>query len=131
MINSWNFAKFAVICLMLAGVVIGSTFVLDAPIAYAGVRERTTGSSWGWVFNDPWYEPHYGASFRGSYGADPNYTGPGGNTATNCCGGGIKVWDWWGNEKGTLLTPKSWCYPTLGCEAARQNPSKYNATVVR
>jgi len=102
------------------------------PVAQAGVRERATGSIWGWVFND-WDGPHYGVSFRGTNGADPNYTGPGGNAATAPYSGGIKAWNWWGTGLGTLLTPRSWlCYPLWNCDYAnRSNPLKYNALITR
>jgi hypothetical protein len=97
----------------------------------AGIRERATGSNFGIMFWS-WGLPHYGVSFRGSNGADPNYTGAGGNAATNPFDGGIKNWNWWGNELGTLLTPKSWlCYPAFNCGSDRTTPTKYNAIVTR
>lgn len=98
----------------------------------AAIRERATGSTWGYLFSDPgfpWF-PHYGVGFRGSYGADPNYIGPGGNAATNSYDGGIKAWHWWGNELGSLLTPKSWvCWPNFCSD--RTTPGNYNAIVTR
>ena len=95
------------------------------------VRERTTGSSWGPKFYDPPTILHYGTSFRGSNGADPNFTGAGGNAATAPYSGGIKAWNWWGAGLGTLLTPKEWvCWPLPGC-TDRKDPQKYNAIVTR
>jgi hypothetical protein len=96
----------------------------------AGPRERTTGSTWGKVFEDPPDTDHFGVGFRGSNGADPNFTGNGGNEATNWYDGGIKNWDWWGTNLGTLLTPKrfiEWC---TGCED-RKDPRKYNTIITR
>lgn len=103
--------------------------VVEAEVAK--IRERTTGSIFGVMF---WEKgvPHYGVSFRGSWGSDPNYLGPGGNAATNPYSGGIKNWDWWGNELGTLLTPKRWlCYPLFNCGSERTDPRKYDALVTR
>lgn len=134
MIHSRSFAKCVMISLVLTGIVIGGTLVLDTPIAHAGVRERTTGSNFGVKYYDPNFPwlPHYGVTFRGSYGADQNYTGAGGNAATNPYDGGIKNWHWWGSEQSSLLVPKSWiCYPVFNCGADRTNPAKYNAIVTR
>ena len=132
------FARHALAILTLAAIVVGSVLVLNIQPAKAddtlrpnAIRERTTASSWGWQFNDPPWEPHYGASFRGSNGADPNYTGPGGNAATEPYDGGIKNWNWWGSGLGTLLTPKSWCWPDIGCAGDRTYPQNYNAIVTR
>ncbi len=132
------FVRYDLAILTLAAVVVGSVLIniqpakADDTMRPNAIRERTTASDWGLIFYDPWYEPHFGASFRGSDGADPNYTGPGGNDATLPYDGGIKYWDWYPpTTRGTLLTPKSWCWPDAGCSGSRTYPQNYNAIVTR
>jgi hypothetical protein len=134
------FARHALAILALVAIVVGSVLVLNIQSAKAddtlrpnAIRERTTASSWGWKFDDPPFIPHYGASFRGSDGADPNFTGPGGNDATAPYSGGIKNWDWYPpTTRGTLLTPKEWvCWPSFGCRPESRVPGNYNAIVTR
>ena len=118
-----------VVAASLALVLVGNSMVDAAPVA--GIRERATGSQWGWLFNDPPWEPHYGTSFRGTSGSDPNFNGSGGNAATQPYSGGIKAWNWWGTGLGTLLTPKSWvCWPLFNCPD-RTVPGNYDAMITR
>ncbi len=68
-----------------------------------------TASAVQWAFNDPIWEPHYGAFFNGSNCGDQHYFGSGGDGAT-CAQGCISNWNWWGNYLNVLLLPKCWLY---------------------
>ena len=103
--------------------------------AKPSVRQRSAAAAVGetqclhaHLFNDPPWEPHYGACFHGCWGYDPHYTGPGGDGAT-CGYGCIWTWDWWpGGYDECLLTPKSWLgWPSM--DPDRTTASNYNAIV--
>ena len=72
----------------------------------------TTAYTVQWAFNDPPWEPHYGAFFNGSSCHNQHYLGPGGDEAT-CSQGCIQNWNWWGGDRNVLLLPKCWLYAWL------------------
>lgn len=130
----------SIVYFVLVVALVGSILLVNIPFARAEkltspnfIRERATASQWGWKFNDQWGIPHYGATFRGTNGADPNFTGPGGNDATLPFDGGIKNWTWWNDiNRNSLLTPKSWvCYPFWICRPESRVPQNYNAIITR
>ncbi len=79
---------------------------------------------------DPWYEPHYGAYFAGSYVSSITFLGSGGNTAT--CGssaGCIANWNWLDNNS-VLLVPKgNWLLAQVPWIGDRWKAYNYQAEI--
>ena len=63
--------------------------------------------AWGvtWVFNDPWYNPHFAARFSGSNGSGQLFACPVSTPPSS-----IGSWDWWGNNNNSLLIEKRWLF---------------------
>jgi len=104
--------KLAVLFVILAPMI--GAIIVSAVEVRAGPLEpdywvTVTAYTVQWAFNDPPWEPHYGAFFNGSNCGQQHYLGPGGDGST-CSQGCISNWNWWGTYLNVLLLPKCWLY---------------------
>jgi len=111
---------FVMIVAVLAG-----TSTLSVFAWYATV----TASSFGVHHWAPWYEPHYGATFAGSYVSSITFLGSGGNSATcNSSAGCITGWNWVDNNTVLLIPKGGWLFDQAPW-GDRWQANKYQAEV--
>ena len=62
--------------------VIAAALAITSTVSVFAWYATVTASSFSVHHWDPWYEPHYGANFSGSYVSSITFLGSGGNSAT-------------------------------------------------
>lgn len=111
---------------LLTAIILGVTMASSSIQQASGFQ--TTAYQVAFTHWDPWYEPHYGAYFQGSYGSGHWFSGPSGNYSAP---------HWWGSTLYAALVNKTWLFATacntgwpsyqwITC-ADRSNPANHHA----
>jgi hypothetical protein len=103
---------------LLIAVAVLVSVVGTAGVAYAGYW--STAYKVDVAFNDPWWNPHYGAFQAGCYGSQQYFTGASGAPAE------YSSWNWWGGCYNVLLLEKSWLF-TVPSHSDRWDGSDHHA----